>query len=190
MAMDIVVDGLDGSGVSYIDVSVVSPLSSAFPAQRGRGAISAVELVEHTRKLKAQSKQPGGRGLPAHVDPTRNAAIDLLINPGLKGAVRGKERKYENLVRQISDNNDMATGSLTPFCLSTGGTLHKTAHKVLSDLAQCLFDAKSHTAYDFSTVTCNLRTKSYFASSMFKHLSCALVRKTALFFRKTTVLHR
>ena len=191
MAMDIVVDGLDGSGVSYIDVSVVSPLSSgASHAQRGRGAISAVELVEHTRKLKAKSKQPGARGLPAHVDPTRNAAIDLLINPGLNGAVRGKERKYEDLVRQISDNNNMATGSLTPFILSTGGTLHKTAHKVLSDLAQCLFEAKSHTAYDFSTVTSNLRTKSHFASSMFKHLSCALVRKTALFFRKTTVLHR
>ena len=84
----------------------------------------------------------------------------------------------------------MVTGSLVPFVLSTGGTLCKAAHKVLSELAQKLFDEKRQTAYDSSTVTCFLRTKSYFASSIFKSLSCALVRKLPLFFRKTPVISR
>ena len=188
-AMDIVVSNLDGNSSQYIDVSVVSPLSCSL-TMSSRGPITAVELVAHEAHLKAQRAVPGAKGLPAHVNPTQHAACDLLFTPGFKRAVRDKEVKYTELVRQHSQNNQMVTSSLEPFILSTGGTLCKAAHKVLGNLAQELFDRKRSTAYDYSTVTCFLRTKSFFASSLFKSLSCALVRKLSLFFRKTTVISR
>ena len=157
---------------------------------RSRGPITASELVARAATLKAQRAVPGSTGLPRHVDPTRHAACDILFTPGFNSAVRGKNAKYQALVRQHMQTNQMATGTLEPFILSTGGTLNKSAHKVLSVLAEDLFEHKRSTAYDYSTVTCFLRTKSYFASSLYRNLSCALVRKLALFFRKTTPLHR
>ena len=144
--------------------------------------------MAHAAALKAMRAVPGSTGLPRHVNPTQHAARDILFTPGFNTAVRQKEAKYQTLVRQHTQTNNMATGTLEPFILSTGGTLNKSAHKVLTTLTNGLFEHKRNTAYDYSSVTSSLRTKSYFAGSLYKNLSCSLVRKLALFFRKTTTV--
>ena len=81
----------------------------------------------------------------------------------------------------------MATGTLTPCIISTGGTTHPEAHKLLSAIANTCYQRKRNTAYDYNTVTSSLRPKSYYVRSLTQSLSCAFVRKLALFFRKSTV---
>ena len=184
-SMDIVVAGLNGNDVQYIDVSVVSPLRSS-QSQRDRGKLTPSELVAHINRLEEQRNRPGAKSLPGHINPARNAAVDLLISPSLLAGVRIKKAKYDTLVRQQSQTNHMATGSLTPCIISTGGTVHPDAHKLLSSIANCSFQRKRDSAYDYNTVTSSLRTKSHYARSLTQALSCALVRKLSLFFRKSS----
>ena len=129
---------------------------------------------------------PGAKSLPGHINPARNAAVDLLISPSLLAGVRIKKAKYDTLVRQQSQTNHMATGSLTPCIISTGGTVHPDAYKLLSSIANCSFRRNRDSAYDYNTVTSSLRTKSHYARSLTQALSCALVRKLSLFFRKSS----
>ena len=184
LQMDIVVAGLHTNSVDFMDVSIRCPIARIRDASRA--PLTADQLEAQAARLHAQRNTPGAPQAPDSAHTLRSAAVELLIAPSLAKGVTEKKTKYDNVVRQITDNNQVATASFTPFILSTGGTEHSSARKLLLALINCCFERQRSTAYDHSTVASSVRSKTSIASSLYRKLSCAFVRNLPLFFPKAT----